>query len=64
MRVGENNRVNFTRRDRGVPPVALAPFLLPLEEAAVDQNLKPLLAARIAGGVDEVLRASDGPGGT
>src|SRR5450759_1997697 len=62
MRMGKNNRINFARRDRGVLPVALAPFFLSLEKSAVDQNLESLFATRIVGGVDQVLRARHGPG--
>jgi hypothetical protein len=43
--VGKNNRIDFTRRDRSVLPVALAPFFLSLEKPAIDQNLKSPLAA-------------------
>jgi len=45
MRMRKNNRINFTRRDRSVLPVALAPFFLALEKSSVDQNLKSMLAA-------------------
>ena len=62
VRVRENDGINFARRDRSVLPVALAPFFLSLKKAAVDQNLDSLLAARIVGGVDQVLRAGHGPG--
>jgi hypothetical protein len=62
MRMRKNNRINFTRRNRSVLPVALAPFFLSLKKSAVDQNLESLLAARIISGVDQVLRASHGPG--
>jgi hypothetical protein len=61
MRMGKNNRINFTRRHRGVLPVALAPFFLSLEKPAVDQN-QSLLAARIVSSVDQVLRARHAPG--
>jgi hypothetical protein len=62
MRMRKNNGINFTRRDWGVLPVALAPFFLSLEKSTVDQNLQSMLAARIVGSVDQVLRASYGPG--
>jgi hypothetical protein len=64
MRMGKNNRINFTCRDRSVVPVAFAPFFLSLEKSAVDQNLESMFVARIAGSVDQVLRASHGPGST
>jgi hypothetical protein len=64
MRVGKNNRVNLTRRDWGVLPVALAPFFLSLEKSAVDQNLKSPLATQVVGRIDQVLRASHGTGST
>jgi hypothetical protein len=62
MRMGKNDGTNLPRRDRSVPPVALAPFFLSLEESAVDQNLESLLATRVVSSVDQVLRASYGPG--
>src|SRR5713226_4623797 len=54
--------LNFACRNRGVPPVEVAPFLLPLKHTAVNQNLKPLFAARIGSRIDEMLRAGDSPG--
>ena len=63
MRMGKNDGIDFARRDRSILPIALAPFLLSLEKSAVDQNLKSLLATRIVGSVDQVLRARDRAGG-
>ena len=61
MGVRENNRIDLTRRNRRVLPVPFAPFFLSLKEPAVNQNLNSLLAARIVGGVDQMLRTSHRP---
>jgi len=61
--VREDDRINFPGRNRRVPPISLAPFLRALEETAVNEELKALLAASITG-VDQVLRAGDRPGST
>jgi hypothetical protein len=61
MRMGHDDRVDLLRGHGHVAPVAFAPFLRSLKQAAVDENLKAVLARRIAG-INEVLRPRDGPG--
>ncbi len=62
MSVGEDERIDLVGGHRQVLPVALAPFLLSLEEAAVDQHLVAAAAAFVAGGIDEVFRSGDHTG--
>ena len=50
MCVGEHEGVNFAGRDGRILPVALAPFLGALEQAAVNQGLEAVLAAGIRAG--------------
>src|SRR5580704_985761 len=47
VRVRQDNRVNGICRHRQVLPVTLAPFFLPLKEAAVDQHLQASWAVAI-----------------
>ena len=56
--VGEDDRINLPRRYGQVSPIALPPFLLALEETAIDKHLNAL-SARWAVGIDEVLRSGD-----
>ncbi len=60
VRVGQDDRIDPVRRDRKILPVALAPFLRPLEEPAVDERLKSAVARGISS-IDEMLRASNRP---
>jgi hypothetical protein len=53
----QDDRVDFTRRDGQFSPVAFTPFLLPLEESAIDQNLNSFLAVAVEGSIDEMLGA-------
>src|ERR1035441_2872855 len=64
VRVRQNDRINVTRWNGSVLPVALAPFLRSLKKATVDQDLESLVAARIIGCVDQVLGAGHGAGCT
>ena len=61
MRVRQNDRINLLRRNRQFLPVAFAPFLLPLEQPAIDQHLNSLLAVAVERSVDEVLGTSHSP---
>ena len=62
--MGENDGVNLTRRNGQIGPVALTPFLLALEKAAIDENLKTFLPSTIDAGIDQVLGAGDDAGST
>ena len=59
VRMGQDDRVDRSGRNRRVVPVTLTPFFRPLKKPAVDQYLVTALAGRISG-VDQVLRASNG----
>ena len=52
VRMRQDHGLNARRRNRQWLPVALAPFLLPLEQPAVHQHLRAVLAR-----VDQVLGA-------
>ena len=58
MGMGEDDGINFFRRDWSVVPIALAPFFGALEHATVDQNLQAALSGEIAC-VDEMLGSGD-----
>jgi hypothetical protein len=60
VRMSQDDGVNLGRGNRQRLPVAFAPFLLPLEEPAVHQNLDAVLAVVIERSIDEMLRASYG----
>ncbi len=55
MRVGENHRIDRTCRHRQILPVALPPFFLSLEEAAIDEHLQATCAVVIH--MDQMLRS-------
>ncbi len=55
VRVREDDGVNLLRGDGQFLPVAFAPLLLSLEQAAIDQNLQALPAIAIEGGIEQVL---------
>jgi len=62
--MGENDCIDFFCGNRSVLPVALTPFLLALEKAAIDENLKTFLPSTIDAGIDQVLGAGDDAGST
>src|SRR5208282_3915694 len=64
MCMGQHDGINLARGDRGVLPVALAPFLWPLEHATVDESLEAAAAAGIRTRIYQVLVAGDGSSGT
>ena len=47
MSVGENYGIDLACGHRSVLPVTLAPFLLPLEHAAINEYLETIFAFRI-----------------
>src|SRR5689334_21477992 len=55
MSMRENDGVNLLRGDRQILPVALAPLLLPLEQATVDQYLHARAARALC--VNEMFRS-------
>ena len=59
--MSENDRVDLTRRNRHILPIAFTPFFLALKESAINQDLKAIFAARICAGVNQVLGAGHGP---
>ncbi len=62
--MGQHDGINLARGDGGVLPVALAPFLWPLEHATVDESLEAAAAAGIRTRIDQVLGTGDGSSGT
>src|SRR5262249_21055973 len=63
MGVGQNHGVDLSRRYWSIFPVADAPLFPTLKQTTVNENLQSLLAVKIAGGVDEMLRARHRPRG-
>ena len=61
MSVREDDGIDLARWNRQVLPVALTPFLLTLEQSAIDQHLHAYLAALVAG-VDQVFRSGNDSG--
>ena len=59
----QDDRIDLLGRNRRIAPIALAPFLRPLEETAIDEHLKAVLPRRIAR-IDQVLGAGDSARGT
>ena len=62
MRVRQDDRINFRRRDRQLFPVPLPPFFLALKKAAVDQNLDSLPTVSVPRRVDQMFGSSNGAG--
>src|SRR5581483_7659922 len=62
VRMSEDHRVNISGRNRRWLPVSFSPLFRPLEQAAVDQDLKSILPAPIGSGVDQVLGTGHGAG--
>jgi len=60
--VRKNDCVDLARRYRTVLPVALAPFLLSLEESAIDQHLYSAGAVVVGRSIDQVLGTRDSAG--
>jgi hypothetical protein len=54
----QNDRVDFSGRNRRVAPVAIAPLFRTLEHPAIDENLDAVLS-RWVSCVDQMFRASD-----
>ena len=61
MRMREDDCVDLLRSNRRIAPIALTPFLWPLKQAAINQDLQTVLAGSISR-IDQMLRAGDGPG--
>src|SRR3974377_1596465 len=57
----QDYRIDLSCRDWKILPVTLAPFFLPLKQAAVDKYLNSALAADVSG-VNQVLRSGDDSG--
>ena len=62
MRVRQDDGIDLARRNRQLFPVALTPFLLALEQTAIDEDLNSLFAVAIKRSVDEMLRSGHRPG--
>ncbi len=64
MGVGQDDGMDGTRRNGQFRPVLKPPFLLSLEEAAIDQQLEAaacgFFCRRLLGHVDEVFGTCDG----
>jgi hypothetical protein len=54
----QDDRVDFSGRNRRVPPIALAPLFRTLKDPAIDENLNAVLPRRVSG-VDQMLRAGN-----
>src|SRR5690242_14392881 len=63
VRVGEDHGIDFSSRHRGLFPVAQPPLFLPLEHAAVNQDLHAAFAGSVGFRVDEVFGSSYSAGG-
>ena len=61
VRVRENHGIDILGRDGCILPVTLAPFLLALKQAAINQNLETISATQVRTGINEVLGAGDHP---
>ena len=57
----QDYRIDLSCRDWKILPVTLAPFLLPLKQAAVDKDLNSAFAADVSG-VNEVLGSGNDSG--
>src|SRR5581483_10184405 len=63
VRMRKNEVLNIIGREGQVLPIPLTPFLLTLEQAAVDQHLRSILARQVITGIDQVFRSGHGSGG-
>jgi hypothetical protein len=58
--VSQNQAFNFLCRKRHILPIALAPFLLPLKQAAINQHLYARFARDVPGNVQQMLGPRNG----